>query len=101
MARDDPVAMGAALEVLGERLYIGPYLSSVMAGALLADAGDRAAVAATEESGALTASGVTISGDGDGRVSGARSFVLDGMTADRLLVFGVRRRYRLPCGGRG
>jgi alkylation response protein AidB-like acyl-CoA dehydrogenase len=84
----DPVEVGAALEVMGERLYIGPYLSSVMARALLPDAGGRVTVAAADASGALTASGMTVSAGG--RVSGTRSFVLDGMTADRLLVFGLR-----------
>ncbi len=84
----DPADVAATLEVLGERLFIGPYLSHVMAGALLPDAADLVAVAAGDESGVLCASGVTVSADG--RVSGVRSFVLDGMTAQRLLVFGVR-----------
>ena len=34
-ARIDPVDIGAAMEVLGERLYVGPYLSSAVMGALL------------------------------------------------------------------
>jgi alkylation response protein AidB-like acyl-CoA dehydrogenase len=84
----DPAEIGAALEVMGERLYIGPYLSTVMARALLPDAGDRVAVAAADASGTLTAAGVTVSAGG--RVSGSKSFVLDGMTADRLLIFGMR-----------
>ena len=48
---DDPAAIAATLEVLGERLYVGPYLSSVMARALLPDVSDRVAVAAADESG--------------------------------------------------
>jgi alkylation response protein AidB-like acyl-CoA dehydrogenase len=84
----DPVEIGAALEVMGERLYIGPYLSSVMARAVLPGAGDRVTVAAADESGALTPKGVVV--DAEGRLSGVRSFVLDAMTADRLLVFGRR-----------
>ncbi len=97
-ATNDPVEIGAALEVLGERLYVGPYLSSVvMAGSLLAGSAAaaqiragrlRATVAAADESGRLTPTGVAVSLNG--RVSGARSFVVDGMSADRLLVFGVR-----------
>jgi alkylation response protein AidB-like acyl-CoA dehydrogenase len=85
---DEPAAVAATLEVLGERLYVGPYLSSLMAKALVPEAGGRVAVAAADESGTLTAAGVTVAADG--RVTGSRSFVLDGMSADQILVFGLR-----------
>ena len=88
MASTDPADVAATLEVLGERLYIGPHLSSVMVRALHVDAGERVAVAAADESGNLTPSGVAVSESG--RVSGVRAFVLDGMTAHRLLVLGLR-----------
>jgi alkylation response protein AidB-like acyl-CoA dehydrogenase len=85
---DEPAAVAATLEVLGERLYVGPYLSSLMAKALVPEAGGRVAVAAADESGTLTAAGVAVAADG--RVTGSRSFVLDGMSADQILVFGLR-----------
>ncbi len=100
-AANDPAEVGAALEVLGERLYVGPYLSSaVMGSLLLAQAGEpdalgeiqdgrlRVTVALADDGGEPTPHGVAVSGDG--RVTGSRSFVLDGMTADRLLVSGLR-----------
>src|SRR6185312_7845205 len=85
---DEPAAVAATLEVLGERLYVGPYLSSLMAKALVPEAGGRVAVAAADESGTLTAAGVTVAADG--RVTSSRSFVLDGMSADQIIVFGLR-----------
>jgi alkylation response protein AidB-like acyl-CoA dehydrogenase len=85
---DDPAEVAAAFEVLGERLYVGPFLASVMSSALLADAGARVAVATADESGVWTPSGVTV--DPSGRATGAKSFVVDGMTAQRLLIFGMR-----------
>jgi alkylation response protein AidB-like acyl-CoA dehydrogenase len=88
LAADNPAEIGAALEVLGERLYVGPHLSSVTAKALATAAAGRVAVAAADESGTLTAAGVTVAADG--RVTGSRSFVVDGMTADQILVFGSR-----------
>ncbi len=96
-----PEDLAAALEVLGERLYIGPYLSSIVQASLvLSRAGDdvevaelhagrlRATPATADDSGLTTPEGVAISAAG--RVSGRRSFVLDGMTADRYLVLGNR-----------
>ncbi len=91
----DHVHTGVVLEVLGQALYVGPYLSSVArAAALLAAAGDtvswqavvdgslRVAVATVDDAGQL-ASAVSLR---EGHVTGVASFVLDGMTADRLLV---------------
>jgi alkylation response protein AidB-like acyl-CoA dehydrogenase len=91
----DHVHTAVVMEVLGQALYIGPYLSSaVRAAALLAAAGDtvswqavvdgslRVAVATVDDTGRLP-SAFSLR---EGRVSGTASFVLDGMTADRLLV---------------
>jgi alkylation response protein AidB-like acyl-CoA dehydrogenase len=95
-AANDPAEIGAALEVLGERLYVGPYLSSAVLGSLLLSrAGEldalreiqagrlRVAVAVADDSGRAVLT------DG-GRVTGSCSFVIDGMTADRLLVSAMR-----------
>ncbi len=100
-AANDPAEVGAALEVLGERLYVGPYLScAVMGSMLLAQAGEldalgeiqdgrrRVTVGFADDGGEPNPQGVAVSGDG--RVTGSRSFVLDGMTADRVLVSGLR-----------
>jgi alkylation response protein AidB-like acyl-CoA dehydrogenase len=103
---EDPAEIGAALEVLGERLYVGPYLSSAVLGAfLLSRAGKadalaavrsgrlRVAVAVADDSGEPTPQGVSVSEDG--KATGSRSFVIDGMTADRVVVSGMRRG--VPC----
>jgi hypothetical protein len=92
------------MEVLGESLYVGPYLSSVvLGGALLRAAGDavswealangslRVAVATQDEAG-RTSSTVELR---EGKVTGITSFVLDGMTADRLLV--LANSEDVPC----
>ena len=91
----DQVHSALVLEVLGETLYVGPYLSSaVLGGALLQLAGDPVSLAAVR-SGLLRVTLAALDESGDaascvevhnGRVNGVVSFVLDGMTADRLLV---------------
>ena len=92
----DQVHAAVVLEVLGEALYIGPYLSSVvLAGTVLELAGDTGDTAADVRSGRLRVTAATLAETGDaaptvlsreGRLNGVASFVLDGMTADRLLV---------------
>ncbi len=97
---DNPLDQGSMLEVLGERLYPGAYLSSAVIGAALlriagadtlaaeAVAGRlRVTVADKDDSGVITATGVEVTPMG--RMSGSRSFVLDAMPADLLLVTGV------------
>ena len=91
----DQVHSAVVLEVLGEALYIGPYLSSVvLGGVLLERAGDTVSLAAVR-SGLLRVTVATLDEPGsaapavelrEGRLNGVASFVLDGMTADRLLV---------------
>jgi len=87
LAGSDPAEVGAALEVLGERLYIGPHLSIVMARTLLAGLVDRVAVDRVAVAVGDGSAGVSVSDAGV--VSGSCSFVVDGMSADRLLLFGV------------
>ena len=103
---DGFLARGVTLEVLGERLYPGPYLSSVVIGSFVlgatgeqdafaeAQAGQlRVTVAAADDTGTMTPAGVDVSAAG--RASGTRSFVLDGMTADVFLVAGMKAGQ--PC----
>jgi alkylation response protein AidB-like acyl-CoA dehydrogenase len=95
------VARGSVLEVLGERLYTGAYLSSVVIASfvlsaldeedLLADAQSgrqRFSVADKDDTGTPTAQGVEVSASG--RATGSRSFVLDGMSADTFIVAATR-----------
>ena len=101
-----PVELVALLEVMGEALLCSPYLSSVClgAGAILAAgseeqkrellpsiaAGDtRAALAVTESGPYQGPDGVTTEARRDGGdwvLSGAKRFVVDGHTADLLVV---------------
>jgi alkylation response protein AidB-like acyl-CoA dehydrogenase len=76
----DAVHHAVVLEVLGESLYVGPYLSSVVrAGVLLPEAAG-GAVRATFTGGEAPPRYAA------GRVSGPVVTVLDGMAAQRLLV---------------
>jgi alkylation response protein AidB-like acyl-CoA dehydrogenase len=92
---------GVTLEVLGERLYPGAYLSSVVIGSfLLAATGEddlvaeaqqgrlRVTVADKDGTGSQTPQGVEVSTSG--RATGSRAFVLDAMSADTLIVLGTR-----------
>ncbi len=94
------------LEELGAALYGGPYLASaVLAATALLASGDEAAkkaylpgiasgeligtLAFTEEDGSWDPAAIAMAGvaDGDGwRLDGRKSFVLDGHTADLILV---------------
>jgi alkylation response protein AidB-like acyl-CoA dehydrogenase len=92
---------GVVLEVLGERLYTGAYLSSVVLGSFLLAATDeddlfadaqagrlRVTAAVKDDAGATQAEGVEVSAGG--RATGSRSFVLDGMSADTFIVAATR-----------
>jgi alkylation response protein AidB-like acyl-CoA dehydrogenase len=100
------VEQAIVLEELGAALYGGPYLASaVLAATALMASGDEAArkahlpgiasgeviatLAFTEEDGSWDPDAITMSAvrDGDGwRLDGRKSFVLDGHTADLILV---------------
>jgi alkylation response protein AidB-like acyl-CoA dehydrogenase len=76
----DAVRHAVVLEVLGEALYVGPYLSSVVrAGSLLPEA-------ATGEVRATFTGGEGPPEYADGRVTGKAVTVFDAMAAQRLLV---------------
>ena len=101
-----PVELGIVLEEMGRALLVAPYFSTVaLAGQALAASGDEdamtrwlpgiadgsltAALAVAEESGSWDLADVTAAAApaGDGwTVSGAKLYVVDGHTADLLLV---------------
>ena len=101
-----PVELGIVLEEMGRALLVAPYFSTVvLAGQALAASGDEdamarwlpgiadgsltAALAVAEESGSWDLAEVTTAAEpaGDGwTVSGSKLYVVDGHTADLLLV---------------
>jgi alkylation response protein AidB-like acyl-CoA dehydrogenase len=101
-----PVELGIVLEEMGRALLVAPYFSTVaLAGQALVTCGDEdarrrwlpgiadgsltATVAVAEEAGSWDLAGVTATAEPDGgswTVSGAKLFVVDGHTADLLLV---------------
>ncbi|HEX4089100.1 MAG TPA: acyl-CoA dehydrogenase family protein [Trebonia sp.] len=101
-----PVELGIVLEEMGRALLVAPYFATVvLAGHALAASGDEeamarwlpgiadgsvtATLAVAEESGSwdLAEVAATAAPDGDGwAVTGTKSFVIDGHTADLLLV---------------
>ena len=99
------VELGVVLEEMGRSLLCAPYLSGVLASQALVHSGDEAAMGAhlpgiasgatiaalafTEESGKWDESGITMeaSQSGDGyTLSGVKSFVIDGATANLIIV---------------
>ncbi len=99
------VELGVVLEEMGRSLLCAPFLSGVLASAAIMNSGDDAAMAAhlpgiasgetiatlafTEESGKWDESGITMeaSASGDGHtLSGVKSFVIDGHTANLIVV---------------
>ena len=101
-----PMELAVVFEEMGRALYGGPFLSTVglAASALLASGDDAAkkewlpgiaagtttaTLALTEESSAWTADAITTTATTDGdaaRLSGVKWYVLDGHTADLILV---------------
>src|SRR5262245_51542592 len=96
------VELGIVLEEMGRALLCAPYFSSVVLGATAilnagTDAQKRkllpsiatgdtiATFAFTEDSGAWDSSGVTMTADGN-KLNGTKSFVVDGHTADLIVV---------------
>ncbi len=96
------VELGVVLEEMGRALLCAPFLSGVLASLALLHSGDDAAKAAhlpgiasgetiatlayTEENGKWDESAVTATADADGKITGTKSFVLDGHTANLLIV---------------
>ena len=95
------VELGVVLEEMGRALLCAPFFSSMLASLTLLHSGDEdakkahlpgiaagetiAALAYTEENGKWDASAVTATSDGS-TISGTKSFVIDGHTADLLIV---------------
>ncbi|MGI9598813.1 MAG: acyl-CoA dehydrogenase family protein [Acidimicrobiales bacterium] len=99
------VELGVVLEEMGRALLCAPFLSGVLASAAVMHSGDDGAMAAhlpgiasgetiaalafTEESGKWDEAGITMeatpSGDGH-TLSGVKSFVIDGHTANLIIV---------------
>ena len=101
------VELGVVLEEMGRSLLCAPYLSGVLASQAIIHSGDDAAMSAhlpgiasgetiaalafTEESGKWDEAGIAMeaTADGDGyTLSGVKSFVIDGHTADLIVVAG-------------
>jgi alkylation response protein AidB-like acyl-CoA dehydrogenase len=99
------VELGVVLEEMGRALLCAPFMSGVLAGAAIMHSGDDAAkqahlpgiasgetiaaLAFTEESGKWDEGGITMaaSPNGDGyTLSGVKSFVIDGHTANLIVV---------------
>ncbi len=96
------VELGVVLEEMGRRLLCAPFFSGVLASLALLHSGDDAAkkahlpgiasgetiatLAYTEENGKWDESAVTATADADGKITGTKSFVLDGHVANLLIV---------------
>ncbi len=96
------VELGVVLEEMGRRLLCAPFFSGILASLALLHSGDDAAkkahlpgiasgetiatLAYTEENGKWDESAVTATADADGKISGTKSFVIDGHTAGLLIV---------------
>ncbi len=96
------VELGVVLEEMGRRLLCAPFFSGVLASLAILESGDDAAKAAylpgiasgetiatlayTEENGKWDASAVTATADASGKITGTKSFVIDGATASLLIV---------------
>lgn len=96
------VELGVVLEEMGRRLLCAPFLSGLLASLSVLHSGDDAAkkaylpgiasgetiatLAFTEESGKWDESGIEATADADGKISGTKSFVIDGSTASLLIV---------------
>jgi alkylation response protein AidB-like acyl-CoA dehydrogenase len=94
--------LGIVLEEMGRALFCGPYFSSaVLAATAILQGGSesqkqsllpgiasgevRAALAVTEQDGRWSAEATTMTAD-DGRLTGSKRFVVDGHTADVIVV---------------
>ena len=97
------VELGIVLEEMGRSLLCAPFFSTVVlaANALILSGDDaakqahlpgiaagttKATVAFTEPNGKWDESGIEATADTDGKITGTKSFVLDGNTADLIIV---------------
>jgi len=93
--------LGIVLEEMGRNLLCAPYLSSVLAASAILNAGSEAdkkallpgiasgdvtaTLAFQEDNGSINAASIAMTATGD-RLNGTKSFVLDGHTADLIVV---------------
>ncbi|MEZ5227244.1 MAG: acyl-CoA dehydrogenase family protein [Acidimicrobiales bacterium] len=96
------VELGVVLEEMGRALLCAPFFSGVLASLAILESGDDAAkaeylpgiasgetiatLAYTEENGKWDDSAVTATADASGKITGTKSFVIDGATASLLVV---------------
>ncbi len=96
------VELGVVLEEMGRALLCAPFFSGQLAALALLHSGDDAAkseylpgiasgetiasLAYTEENGKWDESAVTATADASGKITGTKSFVIDGHTANLLIV---------------
>ncbi len=96
------VELGVVLEEMGRALLCAPFFSGVLASLAILESGDDAAkaeylpgiasgetiatLAYTEENGKWDDSAVTATADASGKITGTKSFVIDGATASLLIV---------------
>ncbi len=96
------VELGVVLEEMGRALLCAPFFSGVVASLAVLHSGDEAAKAAylpgiasgetiatlayTEENGKWDEAAVTATADADGKITGTKSFVIDGASANLLIV---------------
>ncbi len=96
------VELGVVLEEMGRALLCAPFFSGVLASLAILESGDDAAkaeylpgiasgetiatLAYTEENGKWDDSAVTATADASGKITGTKSFVIDGAIASLLIV---------------
>ena len=96
------VELGVVLEEMGRALICAPFFSGLLASLAIMHSGDEAAagnylpgiasgetiatLAYTEENGKWDESAVTATADAAGKITGTKSFVIDGHTASLLIV---------------
>ena len=96
------VELGVVLEEMGRRLLCAPFLSGLLASLAVLHSGDDeakkahlpgiasgetiAALAFTEENGRWDEAGIEATADANGKITGTKSFVIDGSIASLLIV---------------
>lgn len=100
--------LGIVLEEMGRNLLCAPYLSTMLAASAILNAGTEeqkkallpgiadgtvtATLAFQEENGSIDADGIALKAAKGGKLDGIKSFVLDGHTADLIVVVARKAR---------
>lgn len=100
--------LGIVLEEMGRNLLCAPYLSTMLAATAILNAGSEeqkkallpgiadgtvtATLAFQEETGSIDADGIAMKAAKGGKLDGTKSFVLDGHTADLIVVVARKAR---------